>query len=278
MKKIKSISIMMILAVVMLAISSCGGGISESEAKPSRDGFDASTNKEIEFGGMVFSVPDYCDFQENEDGDLETMLEEDRGMILIGSTDSELSDDEFASGKAELIKKWNEKIEAETANDDGTFVTSNDSGVELTGKSDMLLNSDNGKLIILVLYQSENAEYDYMSDFNAIIASAHKAEKTTSDDNSDSGDRAETDISPEFKATMDKYEEFFDEYVDFMNKYKENPTDVTLLAESADMLTKEAEMMKEMEAMDESEMTTAESAYYLEVTARIYSKLSTVMQ
>lgn len=87
----------------------------------------------------------------------------------------------------------------------------------------------------------------------------------------------ETEISADFKATMDSYEEFFDEYVDFMKKYKENPTDTTLLTESADMLTKEAEMMREMESMDQSEMTTAEAAYYLEVTSRIYAKLANVI-
>ena len=55
------------------------------------------------------------------------------------------------------------------------------------------------------------------------------------------------------------------------------PTDTTLLTESADMLTKEAEMMREMESMDQSEMTTAEAAYYLEVMARINQKLASVL-
>lgn len=87
----------------------------------------------------------------------------------------------------------------------------------------------------------------------------------------------ETEVSADFKATMDSYEEFFDEYVDFMEKYKENPTDTTLLAESADMLTKEAKMLEEFESMDQSEMTTAEAAYYLEVMARINKKLASVL-
>ena len=45
-------------------------------------------------------------------------------------------------------------------------------------------------------------------------------------------------IRPEFKAAMDSYEEFYDSYCEFLRKYKENPTDYTLLAEYADMLTK----------------------------------------
>ena len=204
-------------------------------------------------------------------------------MILLQNSDSEISDDEFASNKTELINEWNKKIECESSEDDGTFVTTNGSGVELTGKSEMILNSDAGKMIILVLYQSENAEYDYMSDFNAIIASAHKADNSashnskTDKDKSGDKDSAETDISPEFKATMDSYEEFFDEYVDFMKKYKENPTDAEMVSQLSDMMTKEADMLNKLESMDESKMTTAEAAYYLEVTARIEKKLASVL-
>jgi hypothetical protein len=40
----------------------------------------------------------------------------------------------------------------------------------------------------------------------------------------------------------------------------------------------EAEMLKEMEGLDQSEMSGAELAYYLEVTGRIYEKLAKVAQ
>ena len=86
------------------------------------------------------------------------------------------------------------------------------------------------------------------------------------------------DLDPEFKEMMDSYEAFFDEYIAFMEKYKENPTDMSLLSELSDMLTKEAEMLKEMEGLDQSEMSAAELAYYLEVTGRIYEKLAKVTQ
>jgi hypothetical protein len=38
-------------------------------------------------------------------------------------------------------------------------------------------------------------------------------------------------------------------------------------------MTEETEMLDQMEKMDESEMNTAELAYYIEVTARIEKKL-----
>ena len=80
-------------------------------------------------------------------------------------------------------------------------------------------------------------------------------------------------ISPEFKKTMDDYEAWFDHYCEVMNKYKENPTDLELMSEMTDLMTEETEMLDQMEKMDESEMNTAELAYYIEVTARIEKKL-----
>ena len=49
-----------------------------------------------------------------------------------------------------------------------------------------------------------------------------------------------------------------------------------MLMEMSELMTKEADMLQKMESMDQSEMTTAEAAYYLEVTARIEAKLATV--
>ena len=58
-----------------------------------------------------------------------------------------------------------------------------------------------------------------------------------------------------------------------MSKYKENPTDMELMSEMTDLLTEETEMLEQMESMNQSEMNSAELAYYVEVTARIEKKL-----
>lgn len=89
----------------------------------------------------------------------------------------------------------------------------------------------------------------------------------------DSGDSDDGVLSPEFKKTMDDYEAWFDHYCEVMKKYEENPSDLELLSEMTDLLTEETEMLEQMENMDESEMNTAELAYYIEVTARIEKKL-----
>lgn len=85
---------------------------------------------------------------------------------------------------------------------------------------------------------------------------------------------ADDEIRPEFKAAMDSYEAFCDEYCDFMKKYAENPADLAMLAKYADMMTKYSEMNKNFEAWDESEMSEAELKYYLEVLSRVTQKLA----
>lgn len=80
-------------------------------------------------------------------------------------------------------------------------------------------------------------------------------------------------IRPEFKEAMDSYEEFYDGYCEFLRKYKENPTDYTLLAEYADMLSKAEEMEEKFNAWDESDLTNEELKYYLDVTTRIQKKM-----
>ena len=58
-----------------------------------------------------------------------------------------------------------------------------------------------------------------------------------------------------------------------MKKYQDNPSDLELMSEMTDLITEETEMLEQIENMDQSEMNTAELAYYLEVTARIEKKL-----
>lgn len=84
------------------------------------------------------------------------------------------------------------------------------------------------------------------------------------------------DIGTDFKAAMDDYEAFFDEYIEFMKSYKNNPTDVTLALKSAEMATAYAENMEKLESLDTSSLNDAELAYYLEVTNRITQKLLSI--
>lgn len=87
----------------------------------------------------------------------------------------------------------------------------------------------------------------------------------------------DTGIDPEFQAAMDAYEAFYAEYCEFLKKYKENPTDLTLLAKYASMLSKAEEMDKTFEAWNEDDLNSEELKYYLDVNNRVMKMLVDVM-
>ena len=86
---------------------------------------------------------------------------------------------------------------------------------------------------------------------------------------------AETDIRPEVKEFLDAYEACMDEYVEFMQKYlNADPTSmVSMMGDYYSILARYTEFAEKIDAFDESELTNAELAYYLEVTNRVSQKL-----
>jgi len=80
-------------------------------------------------------------------------------------------------------------------------------------------------------------------------------------------------LSSDFKKAMDDYEAFMNEYVEFMKKFKANPSNTTLLKEYSNYMTKYTNAMESFEKWDEEEMNDAELKYYLEVTTRVNKKL-----
>ena len=80
-------------------------------------------------------------------------------------------------------------------------------------------------------------------------------------------------LSPDFKAAMDSYENFMDEYVAFMKKYQKNPSNLALLADYAKFMNKYAKWAEDFEKWQDEEMNAAETAYYIDVQARVSKKL-----
>lgn len=92
-------------------------------------------------------------------------------------------------------------------------------------------------------------------------------EKEPEKSNDDNG------LNPDFKAAMDSYENFMNEYVAFMKKYKANPSDLSLLADYADYMSKYADFAEDFEDWENEDMNAAETAYYIEVQSRVSKKL-----
>ena len=80
-------------------------------------------------------------------------------------------------------------------------------------------------------------------------------------------------VSPEFKRYMDSYEEFFDEYLDFMNSMDGEGSGLDVLLRYAVMMERYAEVMDSLDAIGEEDLSTADELYYLEVLSRISQKL-----
>ncbi|MCF0128199.1 MAG: hypothetical protein HUJ70_06485 [Pseudobutyrivibrio sp.] len=81
-----------------------------------------------------------------------------------------------------------------------------------------------------------------------------------------------------FKEAMDAYEDFYDEYCEFMKKYNKDSSNTELLEEYFDMLEKEVEVAEAFEKWDEDELNDAELKYYIKVTGRVTQKMLDAME
>ena len=85
-------------------------------------------------------------------------------------------------------------------------------------------------------------------------------------------------VDPDLKAFLDSYEDFVDEYVVFMKKYNADPSNAVSMAnEYTEILKREADYAEKLKQYDSSEMSSADAAYYAEVTGRCSKKMLDVM-
>ena len=123
---------------------------------------------------------------------------------------------------------------------------------------------------------------DYQEPATSVSAETSAPEETS--DTAESGadqqvtegttSEVHTGIRPEFKEAMDSYEAFFDEYIEFLERYDAN--DLSMVLEYTSFMAQYNETMGKLDDIDESELSPEEDAYYLEVMLRIDQKLITV--
>lgn len=77
----------------------------------------------------------------------------------------------------------------------------------------------------------------------------------------------------DFKATMDSYEAFFDEWIEFMTTYNAEGNPLSMLADYTQMMAQYTETMSKMDDIDETTLTPEQQQYFLEVQGRINEKL-----
>lgn len=124
-------------------------------------------------------------------------------------------------------------------------------------------------VMVIDIDKSDDDDEDY--DESAVETDMNENE--SSDDAGTSTDA----IRPKFKKAMDSYEAFIDNYCEFMKKYAESDgTDIGLLADYLDFISKIADVTKDFEAWNDKDLNTAEVAYYLEVQTRANKKLMSI--
>lgn len=99
-----------------------------------------------------------------------------------------------------------------------------------------------------------------------------------SEDKDDVNEKLVDGMRPEFKEAMDSYEEFYSEYCDILKKYNENPSDMELLTDYTNVMTKSAEMTEKFNAWENDDLNNAELAYYLDVNNRVMKRLLEVSE
>lgn len=102
------------------------------------------------------------------------------------------------------------------------------------------------------------------------------------DDISSSASKENTEndeeLNSDFKTAIDKYENFMNEYVAFMKRYKANPSDLSLLADYSEYMSKYVDFVASFDEWGNKDLNSAELAYYIEVQARVSKKLLEVAQ
>lgn len=84
-------------------------------------------------------------------------------------------------------------------------------------------------------------------------------------------------VDPEFKKLMDSYEQFFDEGIEILNAYTQNPTDLQLLMKYMEFMEKYEEVLDALYDIDSDDLNEQELAYYLSVLGRIEQKMLDIL-
>lgn len=145
-------------------------------------------------------------------------------------------------------------------------------------------NKYNYSFIIVGLDEVENASKSYLKEYNKLVNSIKISDVVSGIDYYESGAKptigiagtGSTSVDTSLKEVLDEYEAFVDTYVDFMEKYNADSTDLTMLSDYFIMLEQMATLAEKVENLDEDSLTGADYVYYIEVMTRCNDKLMSV--
>ena len=250
-------------------------------SSPDKNGFDEATNTTATKAGVTVQVPEYYG-EADDKGNYYAERGSSVAMLMFGDEDLKGSTNDFSNNKEAIAKniikgigngaKIVESKDYTVAGLPGyAFSFSfNAKGVKAGGWSVVFYNENAQKLGLIALMQTENASYTYFPDFEKIVNSAVVSEKPESTEKQSS---ATGGVDFELKDMLDSYEAFIDEYVAFMEKYKNSDDAASMLMDYSNYMQQYADLMQKINSIDTSNLSAADYAYYIEVTSRCSQKL-----
>ena len=275
--------------------SKATSGASKVAELPDRNGFDEATNQTVDVLGVQFSLPTYYEESpsdgkkilykaQNVDGKSDGVS---AGFIGREPYTTAASVEKFQSNKdtvalsafkADAFKDMRIVDSADGGIADlpsgvytiaGRYVSGNNS-TNIVVRMGIFLNP-NLEVGIAFLMQPDTATYNYIPDFNKVLASATVVEQPPAEEAP--AEEVSDEVSPDLREVLDSYEAFMDEYIDFMQKYKDSDDITGMMNDYMTYMQKYSNLVSKINAMDTNKMSAADAAYYLEVTARVSQKL-----
>lgn len=281
------------------------GATTDSQSDKQVDSSGDSTEREsngyetFTIGGLNFEKPKYFEI----DPSLDTRFYAEKGhgvtFVLFQSDHFSYTDNEFE----EALIDWEEGAREGMGDDIDSYMSGKinrgelecglpyafvemsysmnvESGYAIDFRTYLyaINNTDTGDFVQVMLVESQESEYEYVDVFNKMVKtcsmeSGNALTHSYDDSSNASTSEKKSGLSSDFKKTMDDYEEWFNHYCDVMKKYKNNPSDLSVLSEYYSLVSELSDMQENLDNMDQSEMTKEELDYYIEVTARIEKKL-----
>ena len=158
---------------------------------PPRNGFDPTTNEIVKVAGVEFQIPRYFMANTSESGGFHYYYAEmgtSVAMIMTGETpldestsraDFEAQKDDYLSGimEADGMEEVTASVDCELAGLSTRIVTITGTvkGLTTSSKAAYFFEPDSHTVGVIILGQTDNAQFDYASDFAKTIASAKRA-------------------------------------------------------------------------------------------------------